>query len=158
MTTQDKDFLPLIWTAIECHNNSTNDFSKKKIKEALKDCLKKWSDQPVKMVSETVYKLAEKKGIDPFELMWPDRNVFGKINNKSLIVWEHTTPLNELYLNLINSKNINEVEKKLSNYSGVCWISREEDQRLNENKYRSVRPNGWKKCYELCGIKIIFKK
>ena len=155
MTAQDKDFAPLIWSAVECYNKATEDYSKKKLKEALKDCLKKWSDQPVKMVSENVFNMAKNCGIDAFKLMWPDRNVFDKIGNKSSIVWEHTTPLNEFYLSLIESKDIDEVKDKLINYSGVCWITREEDNLLNKNKFRSNRPGGWAKCYGDCQIKIV---
>ena len=157
MTAQDKDFAPLIWSAIECYNKATEDYSKKKLKEALKDCLKKWSDQPVKMISESVYQLGLKYGINPFDLMWTSRYVFDKNAAKASIVWEHTTPLNEFYQTLVKCKSQAEVELELTNYSGVCWITREEDDRLNKNKFRANRPGGWAKCYEECQIKIIRK-
>ena len=157
MNTQDIDFAPLIWTAVRQYNKSTDQYSKIKLKEALKDCLKKWSDQPVKMVSEKVFNMAKTYNIDPFTLMWPKRNIFGKKDNKSILVWEHTTPLNEFYQTLIKCKTLEEVKFELSNYSGVCWITREEDDALNKNKFRSNRPGGWQKCYEICKIKIIKK-
>lgn len=157
MNAQDKDFAPLIWIAVERYNNSFDKHSKTKLKEALKDCLKKWSDQPVKMVSEKVYNMAKESGIDPFTLMWPKRNIFGKKDNKSILVWEHTTPLNEFYQTLIKCKTLQEIELELSNYSGVCWITRNEDNLLNKNKFKSNRPGGWEKCYSICEIKIIKK-
>jgi hypothetical protein len=157
MNTQDKDFAPLIWTAVQCYNRASDDYSKKKLKEALKDCLKKWSDQPVKMISEAVQNLNVDGTKNPFDLMWTDRNIFGKIYNKSMIVWEHTTPLNEFYQTLVKCKSFEEIEMALSNYSGVCWITRDEDNLLNKNKFRSNRPGGWESCYSSCGIKLIKK-
>ena len=158
MSAQDNDFTPLICAAVQCYNKANDIYSKKKLKEALKDCLKKWSDQPVKMISEEVQKLNIDGNKNPFNLMWKDRNIFGKIGNKSMIVWEHTTPLNEFYQTLVNCKSFEEVELALSNYSGVSWITRDEDNILNKNKFRSTRPGGWKKCYTICGIKIIEKQ
>lgn len=157
MTAQDKDFAPLIWMAVECHNKATDAYSKKKLKEALKDCLKKWSDQPVKMISESVYQLGIKNNINPFDLMWTNRYVFDKNAVKASIVWEHTTPLNEFYQTLVKCKSQADIELELAKYSGVCWITREEDDRLNKNKFRANRPGGWKKCYDKCEIKIIRK-
>ena len=43
----------------------------------------------------------------------------------------------------------------MNNYSGVCWITRQEDDLLNKNKFRNNRNGKWEKCYEKCNIKII---
>ena len=48
-----------------------------------------------------------------------------------------------------------EIISNLENYSGVCWITRQEDDILTKSGYRSNRPEGWKKCYEKCGIEVI---
>jgi len=87
--------------------------------------------------------------------MWTSRYVFDKNAAKASIVWEHTTPLNEFYQTLVKCKSQAEVELELTNYSGVCGITREEDNLLNKNKFRSNRPGGWAKCYDDCQIKII---
>jgi len=155
-------FKPIIWAYIKEYNKAGDAHVKKKLKEGLKDTLKKWSDQKVKMISKSVYHRAQTKypEIDPFELMWPQRNKMGKVkyegkNPKSWLVWEHTTPLAELFETLIKCTSETDVSKTMKNYSGVCWISRKEDDLLNKNKYRSKRPGGWKKCYKECGIYLV---
>jgi hypothetical protein len=135
---------------------------KKKIKEGLKDTLKKWTDKNVKMVSKKVMERSKKEiySVDPFQLLWTDRNKLGKVqvqgkSSKSWLVWEHTTPLNEFYKTLTECKSEKDVENSMKKYSGVCWISRDEDNALNAKKYRSRRPGGWQKCYEECSIEIV---
>ena len=156
-------FIPVIWQYIQSYNKATDICAKKKLKEGLKDSLKKWSDQPVKMVSKKVFERCNQKSpsINPFNLEWMDRFLlndksFDKDIKKSWLVWEHTTPLNEFFKILINCKNEIEVQVALNGYSGVCWISREEDNCLNKMKYRSHRPGGWLKCYNECGIEVIY--
>jgi hypothetical protein len=162
-------FLPIIWiyieqykqardkrikTNIQQHNFDQAGLTETKIKEGLKDTLKKWTDIHVKMVSEGAIELASKTkaNINLFELMWPDRKALNEDpKGKSLLVWEHTTTLEETFTDLIKCESQEEVKKFMSNYSGVCWITRDEDNRLNE-KYKSKRPGGWRKCYQECGI------
>ena len=98
--------------------------------------------------------------INPFDLKWPDRNKLGEVieenkRPKSFLVWEHTTPLNELFEKLIKTECIEEINSTLENYSGVCWITRQEDDMLTKAGYRSIRPGGWGVCYEKCGIDVI---
>lgn len=158
MTQQDSEFLPVIWSLVQAHNSSVNDFSKRKLKEALKDVIKKWTDQPVSMVSKKVMELATENNKNPFDIMWPKRKIFGvDSDGKSLLLWEHTTPIGELYITLTECNTLDEVKSVMSNYSGVCWITRDEDNMLNSSGYRSKRPGGWLKCYEECGIEIIQK-
>jgi hypothetical protein len=72
-----------------------------------------------------------------------------------MVVWEHTTPLNILLKELITKRSQEEVNECMDSYSGVCLITREEDDVLNENKMRTVRPGGWEECYALCGIDVV---
>lgn len=158
MTEHTGTFVPIIFLFVKQIDKAKDNFIKKKLKEALKDTLKKTTDQPVHMVSEAVWKACQGKQLNPFKLMWPDRHILGKdVNGKSLLLWEHTTPIGELYEMLIKCKSEVEIADVLENYSGVCWIMRFEDNLLNEKGFRSKRPNGWQKAYESCGIKIIQK-
>lgn len=153
-------FAPAIWDLVKKYQDASDDnHLNKKLLEAIKQCLYKWSDRYPDMISEEVKKLADEKGVDPFKLLWPDRKIFNKPGDlKSRIVFEHTTPLGELLSNLSKCKSVVEIENNLNEYSGVAWITREEDNKLNENKLRSNRPGGWKKCYEDWQIKIVYKK
>ena len=45
----------------------------------------------------------------------------------------------------------------MSNHTGVCWITREEDNILNKSGFRSNREEGWEAVYEKCGINVIVR-
>ena len=66
---------------------------------------------------------------------------------------EHTTPIGELIEMMVQSQ-IEDVAKLLEKYSVVCWITREEDDKLNSLSFRKKRPGGWEVCYEKCGITV----
>lgn len=158
MTEHTIAFKPIVWLFVQQHNSAKDPFIKRKLKEALKDTLKKMTDQKVTMVSEAVMEACKPLGIDPFELLWTKRNILGKDQSgKSLLLWEHTTPLEEYYKSLVACNTQEEVYNVIENYSGVCWLMRHEDNALNAGGFRSKRPGGWKKVYKSCGIKIISK-
>lgn len=158
MTEQDITFKPIIWLFIQQYNLTNDLYIKKKVKEALKDTLKKMTDQKVTMVSKNVFLACQEINQDPFELLWTKRNILGKDKNgKSLLLWEHTTPLAEYFEVLIKCKSQLEVDVSIENYSGVCWLMRHEDNMLNQGGFRSKRPGGWQEVYESCGIEIIRK-
>ena len=158
MTEQNVAFKPIIWLFIQQYNSAQDLFVKKKLKEALKDTIKKMTDQKVTMVSEAVMDECKKVGVDAFELLWTQRNILGQDeNNKSLLLWEHSTPIGEFFGTLIKCENEDMVTDKIENYSGVCWLMRHEDNMLNERGFRASRPGGWEKIYNQCGIKIIKK-
>lgn len=161
-TEQDRLFKPVIWAYVQMYKRAEDKFVKKKLKEGLKDTLKKWTDHNVKMVSKEVMERCKQEtpSIDPFKLLWTERKKLGMFcvegkKPKSWLVWEHTTPLNEFYITLTECSTEEEVTEAMKNYSGVCWISRREDYLLNDKKYQSKRPGGWQKCYEECSIEII---
>ena len=158
MTVQDIAFKPIIWLFIQQYNSTNDLYIKKKLKEALKDTLKKMTDQKVTMVSEAVFLACQEINQDPFELLWTKRNILGKDENgKSLLLWEHSTPLAEYFESLIKCNSETEVEETIENYSGVCWLMRHEDNLLNKSGFRAKRPGGWEETYNKCGIKIIRK-
>jgi hypothetical protein len=149
-------FAPVIWAYVESLRKVKNKDVTKNLKGGLKTTLQKWTDQPVKMVSNKVWDECQNHTTktDPFELLYEDRNKLGKVDGKLRLVWEHTTPLSKFYDVLIKCENIEDVIEELKNYTGVCWISREEDNLLNKKGYRDKRPGGWEKCYKECGIEV----
>jgi hypothetical protein len=158
MTEHTKSFIPIVHLFVKQYNNESDLFIKKKLKEALKDTLKKMTDQKVTMVSKAVMEACTKIDVDPFELLWTKRNVLGKDENgKSLLLWEHTTPLAEYFEALVSCETIIEINEIIKNYSGVCWLMRHEDNLLNKCGFRSKRPGGWKETYAKCDIQVIQK-
>jgi hypothetical protein len=160
-------FAPVIWAYVESLRKVTDKQVRTNLEGGLSTTLQKWTDQPAKIVSKKVLEncQANNPTIDPFKLLWDQRDTLGKIevNIKSKkgktrlvsrLVWEHTTPLSEFSDVLIKCKTIEDITKALINYSGVCWISREEDNLLNKKGYKNSRPGGWKKCYKECGIEV----
>jgi hypothetical protein len=82
--------------------------------------------------------------------------IVGGTKSKPALLGEHTTPIIE-FISLLISSPIGDIRSLLENYSPVCWVTREEDNVLNKNGFSRKRPNGWKECYESCGIKPILK-
>lgn len=156
--THDAAFLPVIWTYVRQYNGSDG-LTRKKLWEGTLDGLKKWADVPPKMVSREVIRLMQGRESSPFSLLWPDRFELGhceRIGRKrSMLLWEHTTPLNEAARSLVKCADELQVKEWMSAYSGVCWITRAEDDMLNDKGFRSRRPGGWERCYAECGIDVV---
>ena len=156
----NEQFLPIMWVFVQSYQASKNEFLKKKIKEALKRAIYKWTDLPPKYVSTEIIRLFEENGIkeDPFSLIYPDRTILGRdIDGKTIMLWEHTTTNHETYQSFVKCQSQSELEKVMSSHTGVCWITREEDNRLNKGGFRSSREAGWKETYAKCDIQVIQK-
>ena len=125
----------------------------KNAKRALNRLLRAWTDYPPTYVSEKALLLFQANGIDPLSATRKDSRIFNSKgdNKKSLIIFEHTTPIDELTKLLVSIES-SEIEEMLLNYSGVCWITREEDDRLNQNNFRKHRNGDWAKAYSSLGI------
>ena len=160
------EFSIVLHNLIKIHNQlPKGDDVKKKLKESAHTILRKWCDLQFPMlISEKAYELIKKQNIELFHgdvtdtefpmLYYNDRLYCGKDEKgRSNLVYEHTTPIAQFFKELCKTKNTEEVEKGLENYSGVCWITRQEDDILSK-KYRRKRPNGWRACYEECGIVV----
>lgn len=128
----------------------------KNAKRALNRLLRAWTDYPPTYVSEKAMLLFKANKLDPSTTTRKNYRIFNSKgdNKKSLIVFEHTTPINE-FIKLLVSIESSEIEEALLNYSGVCWITREEDNLINQNKYRNHRNGDWENAYRIIGIKPI---
>ena len=151
-------WLPIFWSHVQSYNAAKNKFLKKKLKEGLKRNIYKWTDLPPRYVSTEILKMFKERDIndDPFTLIYTDRNTLGRDENgKTIMLWEHTTTNHETYQTFVKCKSIEELKEAMESHTGVCWISREEDYRLNKAGFRSCREGDWKAAYEACDIKIV---
>ena len=109
---------------------------------------------------------ASKAAINECKKIRPDINIFDlKPKNahalgqdekgKSRLFCEHIIPVNQLIKSLLQCNNKEDVEEIIRQYPGICWVLREENNRLDKNKYRNHRPNGGLVEYRECGIEII---
>jgi len=159
--TWDEAFTPVIWEFVKSHNNANGMFLKKKLKEALKRTVYKWTDLPPTYVSTEILRLFEENNIeaDPFDLIYTNREMLGRgEDGKTIMLWEHTTTNHETYQSIVSCNSIEELKNVMSNYSGVCWLTREEDTLLSKSGFRSKRTKGWQHAYKECNINVIKRK
>ena len=127
-------------------------FSHSRMKKAFTLAIREWSRRPPK--------IASKKVIDHFIENYPNVNPF-KVNHRPRnkygidVIFEHTTPVNNFVKQLISSKNIDEIKNAMTNYTGMCIISLDEDRCLFRSGLSRQRPQGWEHAYASCGIEII---
>ncbi len=92
---------------------------------------------------------------NPFGLGWTFRE---KVN----AYYEHCNPIKEIKEGLLKCNSLEEAEEYLFKNIIVCWMTEEENNKLNKAGYRSKRPNGFIECYNSLNIEILneteFKK
>ena len=160
-TLGNEEFANVLFAIITQYNKSDyrQDPVNKKLKESGFQLIRKWTDlnDPLLYSKAAMKLLKEHDKIPNYGLplySWKDRFACGKDDNgKSRLVYEHTTPISEFFYQLLECKSVDDVGFKMLNYSGVCWITREENDILSK-KFKSKRPNGWKQCYKECGIEL----
>lgn len=150
-------WLPGFTWAIQLYKGADSQTDRSIARGLMRKLVAKYSDRPPKMASKKALLLAGSQNKNLFEMRWTHRNRCGKVNNKPALMWEHTTPNSILCDKLLACKTEGDILAELINYSGVCWITREEDDALNKAGYRCKRPGGWENCYEAVGINVIFK-
>ena len=82
-------------------------------------------------------------------------DAFNKRRGK--LVLEHTTPIMDFVNHLLTLPDELWI-KTIQEYSGCCWITKEEDMRLKEKGFNTKRDGCWKKCYENCEIILVISK
>lgn len=151
----EEDWTHLIYSSIKLLKAcNLNNHHYRNAKRALNRILRAWTDYPANYVSESCLKLFNCEKIDFSNIDRRHTLILGRNKEgKSMIVFEHSTPVNELIATLMRLNTLENINTALKNYSGVCWITREEDNRLNEHGFKNNRNGNWEECYKLCGIK-----
>ena len=132
-------------------------YSYNRVKKSLDYAIRLWTDKPHKIISKKVteYFIENYPKANPFSVRWDHRKKYGVIGGKSLLVLEHTTPVNIFINELLKCKSLENVVRVMNEYTGVCLITREEDDCLNRSGFMSKRPDGWKVAYDACGIEVM---
>ena len=163
----DHAFAPVIFEIVKAIKNSENNSKiRKELKATLKEALQKYTNFETQMVSEKAYNYILKFNCEnnttfnPFNLNFDQhRSIFGKIDKKNMIIWEHVIPISNTINEFENDPKYNRLEEildYLKKYSGTCLILREEDDKLNINN-KSKRLQGWEKVYNELEIKINYR-
>ena len=156
----DSSYEKIFWLFISEIKNTEDAYSKRKLIESMYNVFQKWTDRPAQYISKKIADnfIENKPNVDPFQLLHTDRFSLGKSDIKgSLMVWEHTTPIAGFLKDFVTSNSIEEVKEKMGSYSGICWVTRDEDLCLYRNKFHSKRPEGWRAAYSSCGIEPLTK-
>ncbi len=122
------------------------------LRKSLRRMIQHLSDlQPI-LCSVEAKKILDEKGLDPNKLSRYNigKKVGGRPNRPNLLP-EHTTPIKEL-MDLLSESPIDQTRTILESYSPTCWVTVQENDRLNKAGYKMKRPGGWKVCYEKCEI------
>lgn len=156
----DEAFSRIFWShVIEMPHHKG--FALNRILYSLRFSIRIWSDKPHTMISRKVAEhfIRSHPKSNPFGVKWTQRKKYGVMDNgKSLLVLEHTTPVNILSTALSKAQSLDEVKALVTSYSGVCMVTRGEDDMLTSKGYVKNRPNGWKSAYEECGIDVLDEK
>jgi len=109
------------------------------------------NSKPVKYVSEEALKMAKQKGINLSKMNYKDLK---KIDpNKEWLYYEHFNTVKDLRLAILNT---NESIEKIVNRAMICWITREEQARLDK-KYKDHREDCFA-CFKEMNIKVLENK
>jgi len=140
--------LPAVISNIETYKATDNEDMKYVLRYALRRMIQYWSEVEEHTISEAAYAICQERGIDWTKLK---KNVPGLVKGKPDVLGDHTKPL-MMFIYQLYQVETKYVRMLLLMYPPICWITRDEDNLLNKNKFRHKRPGGWKKCYEKCGI------
>lgn len=81
-----------------------------------------------------------------------NKTIESKYRKQLSLVQEHITPISTIRECLQNgNKSVTEIVDEVK----VCWITKEEDNKLNQFGFNNNRPNGWQDAYNKCGIEVI---
>lgn len=108
-------------------------------------------------VSKAALKEAQLLGMNPIEIMSGnyDSDALKKYDKgHKKLMHEHVVPVKEITKAIENPQHYENVEE-IIDMMEIALITKEEDKMLTAKGFQSERPNGWKKCYEQCGIEIV---
>jgi len=163
-----KEFVNVIYSYVKSIQNLQSadpPVDPQPLKGALGYALRLFTGTHATFVSESILMNIEleKLNENPFSLKHEQRNKMGTIKwnfkngesrEMSFAVWEHANTIKDMISLLITLDNKDDVADALKKSPGVAWISRTENEKLNEKGYSKTRPGGALKCYKEVGITL----
>jgi hypothetical protein len=162
--TQVLDILPqarVLFSLSQEFQNTENTYYKQIFLNQAQLVLREWTNRPPQYVSEKVLQrfLTLAPNINPYNIHRHGKKQLRGKNvsiNISDLVWEHTTPVNYVIKKIMEADDLEQVVDALNQFTGICWVTKEEDQCLDKSGFRRERPD-WKKAYQNCNINPISK-
>lgn len=153
----DEPYANIFYVFITEYNKSKG-FEKSNLKRAFQYAIREYTNKPHKLISNKVadYFIQKFPNSSPFHVRYSNRKKFGILdNNQGFLLFEHTTPVKVFLESLSKAKTLEDIKNAMKDYSGVCLVTRDEDNCLNTKGLRSKRPQGWKLAYESCDIQVM---
>jgi hypothetical protein len=149
-------FTPAIFQGLRSLKTTPKGKRRTALKEFVGRGIRYYTEQMgVRRYSQKALEFCESRGIDIKTLPLRDYSkIVGGEPNKPNLVLEHPLPIGQFIEKMLMTDE-KDWEFKFFLYPGVCWITRDEDNILNSNGFKNKRPEGWKNCYDMCGIKLI---
>jgi hypothetical protein len=126
-------------TALSKGNLTDSQMSR--LKESISDDIKKYTNFIPHRVSQAARDSADtlQSPVDLSQMTWHDQRRFDP--GRRLFIVEHKRPVNALRDECINAASRDEVEKILAERLVAAWITRAENNMLNERGFRFNRPD-----------------
>lgn len=141
-------YINVICELKKMYDKSTDELERKLISNAVGQVLRKKTEyEDPKFISLKAKEEFEKHSIDRIT----KHSDIHEINLKIKIQLDHCNPVNQLVERILNEGE--DVAKIVDeNYTAI--ITKEDDDLINKNKYRSKRPNGWQDAYKKSGVSL----
>lgn len=105
--------------------------------------------QGVQYASQKAIEYAKEHDIPLKDMRWHNQPKYD--SGRQVFILEHCMPVHQLVeMAMDDSVPVDDVLAQ----EATAWITREENQRLNDAHYQKKRPGGWQKCYAECGIEV----
>ena len=108
-------------------------------------------------VSKAALKEVQSLGLNPIDILsgnYVAENLKKYDKGRKKLIHEHVVPIKEITAAIENPQQYENVEE-IIDMMEIALITKTEDKKLTAMGFQSERPNGWKKCYEKCGIEIV---
>lgn len=108
-------------------------------------------------VSKAALKEVQSLGLNPIDILsgnYVAENLKKYDKGRKKLIHEHVVPIKEITAAIENPQRYENVEE-IIDMMEIALITKTEDKKLTAMGFQSERPNGWKKCYEKCGIEIV---
>jgi len=155
----DKILIEFIYDTIQSYKQVINSLGPKnpvvkKISNALSHLIRQYDRVEYvskELVDQLILNKQIKSPLEIFDYNWKHRKLLNAM-------YEHTTPVKELKESLIwHIENKEKAEEYLTKNALICWMTYEENRKLDANGFKSTRPGGWKNCYQVCGVNVYSK-
>jgi hypothetical protein len=133
-------------------NNQLDKKQEARIKEAISDDLRKFTDLLEPNISKKAFNESENNKIDLHKMGWHDQSKFDP--GRSIFHYEHFMTVNDIRELCVHSDSAEEIDQKIKINARIIWILKSENDLLDQLGYKKHRDDPYK-AYNEAGIEII---